>query len=145
MNKEDIIKRLRKIAILFARKRTCNNGSIARWLKIVHYAHNHGFLYVGFEGDDVDLACIAYRTEADDPKHGDVLPLTEEGDSLYVCAVASRTKDTHKLRRLLTWYLRENPQVTSLTYHKRNSEDYVTKRLKVRNGKKQKSRHTTAS
>ena len=123
MSKRRQLQLLRQCAALFAAKRTCNERSLTKWMKLSFYAHMNGMLYVGFNGPYIDMAVIAYRVSELPESLGDTLPEKEEGDILYVCAAASKTKDSRKLFRLMRWYLRENPDVIKLAYHVRNSDN----------------------
>jgi hypothetical protein len=138
MNKRTQISLLRQCAILFALKKVCNQSSLFEWLKIVFHAHRCGFLYCGFAKDgSIDIATIAYRTPCPSPKTGDTLPFTEKGNYLYVCAVASKTKNSRKLFQLMRWYLREHSNVDYLFYHKRNTDEIKIHCLRNHNGKKE--------
>lgn len=125
MSKNQQIRLLRQCAKLLAANKTCNESSLVKWTKIVFFAHNHGFLYCGFDQKGkIDLACIAYRVTDFEPSDDVMLPDREEGDILHVVAVASKTKDGKKLLRLLKWYLREHPEVSEIAYHHRNSDNH---------------------
>ena len=134
MDKSRQIRLLRQAAMLFAFSRTSNESKFSHWKRIVLFAHNHGYLYCGFDGNDIDIAAIAYRVPYVKPDHGDTMPDTESGNILYGCALASKSKDRLKLFRLIRWYFRENTDVTQFIYHYRNSNDFKIHFLRSRHG-----------
>lgn len=123
MSKTNQMALLRQCAVLLAKNVVCNEPSVIEWLRIVFAAHRLGYLYCGFKQDgSIDIACIAYRIkDASIQTRGD-LPDREEGDILYVTAVASESDDTLKLYRLMRWYLNNNLDIKTVAYDYRNQD-----------------------
>lgn len=94
----------------------------SEWFRMMMFCHQKGYLFLGFNGNKVDLVAVAYRVPDVDQKTGDVFPEEESGNILYVPIVASISKDKSKLTKLLKFYLKDNPDVSEIAYHYRNSE-----------------------
>ena len=92
------------------------------WFRMIMFCHERGYLYLGYKEGKVDLVAIAYRVNEVTDETGDEFPDKEEGNILYVPIVASKSDDKLKLTRLLRFYLKDNPEVTEIAYHYRNSE-----------------------
>lgn len=116
---------LRQSAMMFARNKVANEPSVFRWMKIVFFAHNHGYLYCGFDKNgDVNVACIAYRVVHVERSDRDTIPELEEGNTIYVHSAVSRSNDRMGLFRLMKWYLREHPYVTQVAYYRLRDKEH---------------------
>ena len=110
--------------MLLASKGTCNERSVSKWLKIVYFAHKHGYLYCGFDEDDnIDLTAIAYKIRHIKEQESNEIPLKDGGNILYVSAVASMSRQNMKLFRLMKWYLKNNLEINLIAYDHNNSID----------------------
>lgn len=124
ISKDKQIRLLLQCMFLFTKKKPCGIGTFSKWRKLVLFAHNNGYLYCRFDkNNNVSTACIAYRVVHVDRGPVDVMPEKEEGDTLYVSAVASSADDKLGLFRLMKWYLSENPFVNQIAYFMRNSNE----------------------
>lgn len=136
MTKRNQMRLLRQCAFLFALKRTCNEPSVVSWLRIVFAAHRLGYLYCGFKDDlNIDVACIAYRVRELTEESRRNLPEKEDGETLYVSAIASVSKEPLKLWRLLKWYLKNNLEIKYVAYDYRNTDNLKIHSIRSRNGK----------
>lgn len=107
-----------------------SDRAFSEWFRMVVFCHNHGYLYVGFNGERIDLAVVAYRVPEITSETGNSIPETESGNILYVPMAASKTDDKLKLTRLLRLYVKDNPEVKEISYHYRNSN--ILKRFHLR-------------
>lgn len=133
MAKSEVSKRIR--ALVDATKLLVESGVCPKsprvfhyWWDTVQYAHKKGYLYLGFNGDDVDLVGIGFRTKSVDKYTGDSLPEKESGDILYVPVLASKSKDKLKLIKMLRYYMSIN-KVNKIAYRWRGNE----RDLRIRN------------
>lgn len=132
--KIDIPKSLIKCAILLHKNRVFPKRiEFSYYKKLVLLAHNRGYLYVGFDKDDIDLCCIAYKVPEVNFRCGNFLPERESGHNLYVLALASNSNDRMKVTRLMRHYLMNNEDVNVIAYNYRGSDEHM-KKFNVRDG-----------
>lgn len=134
MNKTEQIRKLIEITKLLVRSGVCPQASrnFADWWKFVKFAHQKGYLYVGFDADgDIDIVVVGYKVENLDESVGKNLPVNESGNILYVPILTSRSKDRLKMKKMLNAYLDNNPSVHQIAYRWRGKfNDLRTKILR---------------
>lgn len=118
------LKFLMRCAYLFAKHSVCNCQKIEVWWKVVRYCHKKGFLYAGFDADELDLCVIAYRIpEINEDTISDEIPSEEKGNILYVHAAVSESEDDWKLFRLFNWYCNKHKDIKQICYHEDNDDN----------------------
>lgn len=123
MTKEKQLRLLLKCVSMLSSSGLWNNPGAAYYWKLVKYAHTRGILYVGFDGEDIDLCVIAYRVNevTDDSVHN--IPEKEEGETLYVLVAVSKSKDKLKMNKLKKFFLINNPDVKKIALHHRGDKN----------------------
>lgn len=124
MTKLDQLKLLITCARMLSDSYICPDSprNFDHWWRIVKYSHLHGFLYTGFCNGGIDLVVVGYRVPEVTQDTGNKLPLKEEGDTLYVPLMVSKSKDLLKPLRMLRYYLSQNPDVKEIAYSYRGTD-----------------------
>lgn len=123
MNKTKQIQLLLKCVSILASSKLWGNPSSSYYWQLVKYAHTRGWLYVGFDGEEIDLVIIAYRVKRLEDINNDNLPDKEEGDILYVLVAVSQSKDKLKMNKLKKYFLMNNPDVKRIALHHRGDKE----------------------
>lgn len=116
---------LKQCAVLFAKKKSCNEPSVLAWLRIVLGAHRLGYLYCGYDDvGNVDMACIGFKVKDASNIDLDSIPEVEGGNTLFVIALASESDDKTKVLKLMKWYMNENKDVTEIAFNYRGTDEF---------------------
>ena len=121
MIKNEKLKKAKQIvdaAILFTKGNVCNEKSLLVWWEITKAAHERGFLYLGFDGDKIDLSMIAFKVPAISNHSGKNLPVKESGNELYVLGIACDTDEQLKIYRMFKWIIGYHKDIKYIGYHK---------------------------
>lgn len=113
---------LKCVSILNTTKLWNNPGPSYYW-NLVKYAHKRGWLYVGFDNDEIDTVLITYRVKEVTDSSLETLPEKDEGDTLYVLIAVSKSEDKFKLSKLKRYILSINPDVKKVALHHRGDQN----------------------
>lgn len=135
MTKDKQIKLLLKCVSILSQSGLWDNPKASYYWQLVKYAHKRGWLYVGFDGEEIDLVVIAYRVKEVMDALIDNLPDKDEGDILYILVAVSKSKDRFKMHKLKKYFLLNNPDVKKVALHHRGDREklriYEVKRVET--------------
>lgn len=123
MTKKRQMEILLKCVGMLARAKVWGNPGATYLWNLVKMAHRNGWLYVGFDGESIDVCMIVYRVNEVTPESLATLPDKEEGDTLYVLVAVSEAKDKTKLAKMKRYILEQNPEVRKVALHHRWDEN----------------------
>jgi len=123
MSKTKQIQLLLKCVSILSGSGLWENPGASYYWKLVKFAHTHGYLYVGFDGEEIDLVVIAYRVKETTDKAIEVLPEKEDGEILYVLISVSNSKDKLKMNKLRKYFILNNPDVKKIALHHRGDRE----------------------
>ena len=119
---------LKKCLLLLVSKGACPETKPTKWVEVLWYMHNKGWLFAHTNNDEVDVVVGAYRIKEFDEKQVDTLPINEEGEILFVPFLASKSDDVFMVRKMLNAYMEEYP-IKEIIFYERN-DDKNLKRFK---------------
>ena len=99
--------------------------------------HGDGYLYISLdENEDVTYVMCGYRVKEAPEKYPKYYPEKEEGDVFYVAWAVSKDNDVNSIKRLLTSFTEQRPDIKTVAFHDRSDGES----LKVFNRKIKKSK-----
>ncbi len=107
-------------------------------IKLLLFCDNKGWMHYDFDGIKILLVGCAYNVKEFDPKTQHKLPEKSEGHIMFVPFIASRTKDKFKFKKMMSGYLKDNPETSEIVYYKDDEETPTVYKLKgEKSGKKE--------
>ena len=112
-----------------------NSGSapdttMDEWMKTISHMHDRGWLYYTKSEGQIVTVVGAYRIKEFNEDKIDIMPDKEEGNILFINFAASTSKHKVTLKKMLSKYLKENPDITEMYFYARNQDEKFT-RIKI--------------